>query len=103
MATKPKTDNTAMRELTQELLSEAERKGSASPKHKRLYLRIPSEQSRELPVVKAVLELFPGETQVVLFFSDTRLRRAAKASVAEPMLAEMRELLGAENVVLSDC
>ncbi|MBQ3072441.1 MAG: DNA polymerase III subunit alpha [Oscillospiraceae bacterium] len=92
-----------VRELTQELLNEAERKGSASPKNQRLYLRLPSEQSRELPVVKAVLELFPGETQVVLFFSDTRLRRAAKASVAEPMLAEMRELLGAENVVLSDC
>ena len=92
-----------VRELTQELLNEAERKGSASPQNKRLYLRLPSEQSRELPVVKAVLELFPGETQVVLFFSDTRLRRAAKASVAEPMLAEMRELLGAENVVLSDC
>ena len=92
-----------VRELTQEQLSEAERSGSAAPTRKRLYLRLPSEGSREYPVVKAVLELFPGETQIVLFFSDTRVKRATKASIAEPMLAEMRELLGAENVVLSDC
>ena len=92
-----------VRELTQEQLSAAEQAGSAAPKRKRLYLRLPSEESREYPVVKAVLELFPGETQIVLFFSDTRVKRATKASIAEPMIEEMRELLGAENVVLSDC
>ncbi|MDO4845961.1 MAG: DNA polymerase III subunit alpha, partial [Oscillospiraceae bacterium] len=92
-----------VRELSQDLLAQAEEAGSVKPTAKRLYLRLPSENSRAYPVVKAVLELFPGETQIVLFFRDTRVRRAAHASIAEPMLAEMRELLGEENVVLTDC
>ena len=92
-----------VRELSADLLKQAEQAGSVKPTAKRLYLRLPSENSKAYPVVKAVLELFPGETQIVLFFNDTRVRRAARASIAEPMLAEMRELLGEENVVLTDC
>ena len=36
-----------------------------------LYLRLPSEEDPRYPKVKAILNMFPGESQVVLFFADS--------------------------------
>ena len=48
----------------------------------------------------AVLHMFPGSMPVVLFFADTRLRRGAACLPDNDLFAELRELLGEENVVI---
>ena len=67
---------------------------------RKIYLRLPSENSPLYDKVKAILELFVGNTPVVLFFADTRLRRGTTCLPDEGMLMELRRLLGDENVVL---
>ena len=65
-----------------------------------LYLRLPSEQDPDYPKVRAVLNMFPGESPVILFFADTRVRRGTRCGFREPMLRELERRLGKENVVL---
>ena len=65
-----------------------------------LYLRLPGEGDPVYRKVKAILNMFPGENPVVLFFADTRLRRGTRAGLAEPMLRELENRLGKGNVVV---
>ncbi len=65
-----------------------------------LYLRLPSEQEARYSKVKAILKMFPGNDQVVLYFEDTKVRRGTKSYPDQRMLEELISLLGAENVVL---
>ena len=66
----------------------------------KLYLKLPSEHSLEFRKVKAIVNMFPGESDVVLYFADTKLRRGTRCLLAQPMLAELKNLLGEENVVV---
>ncbi len=65
-----------------------------------LYLRLPSENNKDYRKVKAILNMFPGEGAVVLFFADTRVRRGTRCVLDSRMLDELRSVLGSENVVL---
>ena len=65
-----------------------------------LYLKISSEQDPVYRKVKAILNMFPGESGVVLFFADTRLRRGTRCQFGESMLQELKNILGNANVVL---
>ena len=66
----------------------------------RLYLRFPSENSPLFARVKALFTLFPGESQVVLYFADTQRKLGAACLLHEALLAELSLLLGGENVVV---
>ena len=70
------------------------------PRQGTLYLRLPGEKGKLYPKVKAILNMFPGESRAVLFFEDTRARRGTVCSLADSMLAELKNLLGEGNVVL---
>ena len=48
----------------------------------------------------AIVNMFPGENGVVLYFADTGARRGARAALAEPMLQELKKQLGDGNVVV---
>ena len=65
-----------------------------------LYLRLPTEASPLFRKVKAILNMFPGNSQVVLYFADTKLRRGTRCALAQAMVTELRNVLGAENVVV---
>lgn len=65
-----------------------------------LYLRLPSESHPDVPKVKAILNMFPGDSQVVLFFADTRVRRGTRCDLMEKMIDELKNRLGEGNVVL---
>jgi len=65
-----------------------------------LYLRLPSEQDRIYPKIKAILNMFPGDSGVVLYFADTKQRRGTRCLLADGMLKELKNVLGNENVVL---
>ena len=66
----------------------------------KLYLKLASETTPEYRKVKAILNMFPGSSEVVLYFADTKMRRGTRCALAENMLSELKNLLGNENVVL---
>ena len=72
----------------------------AKPKHGTLYLRLPGEDEKLYPKVRAMLNMFPGDSGVVLYFADTKQRRGTRCVLMESLLRELKNLLGEENVVL---
>ena len=65
----------------------------------RLYLKLPSEDSLEYQKTRAILNMFPGSVQAVLYFADTGVRRGAGCTPEAVMLEELRALLGEGAVV----
>ena len=65
-----------------------------------LYLKISSEQDPVYRKIKAILNMFPGEYGVVLYFADTKFRRGTRCQFGESMLQELKNILGNANVVL---
>ena len=65
-----------------------------------LYLRLPGEADPAFRKVKAIINMFPGESKAVVYFADTKLRRGALCALDQRMLQELRNLLGNENVVI---
>ena len=65
-----------------------------------LYLRLPTESSPVQRKIRAILNMFPGENQAVLFFADTRVRRGTRCQLRQSMVEELRNVLGEANVVL---
>ena len=65
-----------------------------------LYLRLDSEDSAQYQPVKASLQMFPGETAVVLYFADTGVRRGTRCALDEQLLQRLKQLLGEGNIVL---
>ena len=65
-----------------------------------LYLQLSGEDDSRYRKVKAIVNMFPGEGIVKVFFADTRRMRGAKAAFDERMISELRNLLGESNVVL---
>ncbi len=65
-----------------------------------LYLRLPSEQGSLYPKVRAILNMFPGDSGAVLFFADTRARRGTRCELRDTMLCELKKVLGEANVVI---
>ena len=65
-----------------------------------LYLKLSSEQDPNYRKVRAILNMFPGESPAVLFFADTRVRRGTRCMLARRMIDELKRDLGEANVVL---
>ena len=65
-----------------------------------LYLRLPSEEDPVYAKIKAILNMFPGSNPVVLYFTDSGVRRGTRCALYKTMLAELRSVLGDSNVVL---
>ena len=70
------------------------------PQNGTLYLRLPGEEGRLYPKIRAILNMFPGSNPAVLYFADTRRRRGTRCALAESMLRELTSVLGNENVVV---
>ena len=66
----------------------------------KLYLQLAGESDPRYRKVKAILNMFPGDGQVVILLADTRMRRGTQASFDERMLYELKNVLGDSNVVL---
>ena len=65
-----------------------------------LYLRLPTEEGRLFGKVKAILNMFPGSSNVVVYFADTKQRRGTKCSLDSRMIQELNHVLGQDNVVI---
>ena len=65
-----------------------------------LYLQLTGEGDPRYRKVRAIVNMFPGDGIVKVFFADTRKMRGARAAFDSRMVAELRRVLGDENVVL---
>ncbi len=65
-----------------------------------LYLKLPTEEGSLFPKIKAILNMFPGECNVVVYFADTKLRRGTRCTLDRGMIKELSDVLGKENVVV---
>ena len=65
-----------------------------------LYMKINSEADPAYRKVKAILNMFPGDNSVVLYFADTKIRRGTRCSFGQAMIDELKNLLGNANVVI---
>ncbi|MBQ8358734.1 MAG: DNA polymerase III subunit alpha, partial [Oscillospiraceae bacterium] len=65
-----------------------------------LYLRLPNESDPMFRKVKAIINMFPGDSKAVVYFADTKLRRGAQCALDSRMLKELKDLLGESNVVV---
>ena len=73
---------------------------SPAPPARTLYLRVPSANGPSMAHVRRVLFMFEGNTSPVkIRLSDTGKLLGAVCDVREPLLRELREKLGEENVV----
>lgn len=70
------------------------------PQPEKLYLKIPTEASEADKKTRAILNMFPGQMQAVLYYADSGIRRGTSCSVREDMLRELQNLLGESCVVL---
>ena len=65
-----------------------------------LYLRLATQDGPEFSKIRAILNMFPGKTKVVVYFADTKLRRGTTCKIDKRMMKELTSLLGQENVVI---
>jgi len=65
-----------------------------------LWLQLSGEDDPRYRKVRAIVNMFPGESAVKVFFADTRKLRGAKASLDSRMIEELKNLLGESNVVV---
>ena len=70
------------------------------PQGSTLYLRLPNEDCREFRKIKAIVNMFPGDGQVIVFFADTRKRMGVRCMLHGSMIGELKRRLGEENVIL---
>lgn len=70
------------------------------PKNGTLYLRLPTEEGPLFGKIRAILNMFPGSSQVVVYFADTKQRRGSTCALDSRMLAELNTVLGQDNVVI---
>lgn len=65
-----------------------------------LYLKLSGETDPNYRKIRAIVNMFPGNSTVKVFFADTRKMRGAQAELDERMLRELEKVLGRENVVI---
>ena len=65
-----------------------------------LYLQLTGESDPRYRKVRAIVNMFPGDGIVKVFFADTRKMRGARAAFDSRMVEELKNVLGNENVVL---
>ena len=87
------SEMTDMPESGQQLRSQPAQQGT-------LWLQLPCVEDHRLKKVKAIVNMFPGNSVVKIFLADTRKIMGGRATLDERMLQELRNLLGTENIVV---
>ena len=63
-------------------------------------MQLEGESDPKFRKVRAIVNMFPGDGVVKVFFADTRKLMGTKAGLDSAMLDELKNLLGESNVVL---
>ena len=65
-----------------------------------LYLKFPSLEDKAIRHMKLVFSMFPGNTPVKMVMADTRKVYGTQVLLHRALIAEAKEVLGEENVVI---
>ncbi len=71
----------------------------AKPLQGTLYLKLETD-GPEFVKVRAMVNMFPGDSPVVVYFADTKQRRGARCALDSRLVKELTDLLGQGNVVV---
>ena len=66
----------------------------------KIYVRLPKQGDPKYDRVALILKMFPGNGKIIAYFEDTKKQFAAPCLVHEALIDELREIAGAENVVV---
>jgi len=69
-------------------------------KQKKLYVRLQNADDPAYAKIKLILNMFPGEEQMVVYLKDEDKRLSTRCILHPALVAELGEMLGAENVVI---
>jgi DNA polymerase-3 subunit alpha len=67
---------------------------------KKLYVRLERADDPAYARIKLILNMFPGEEQMVLYLKDEDKRLSTRCVIHPALVAELGEMLGAENVIV---
>ena len=67
---------------------------------KTLYIRIPSEEGRELKHIKLLLKMFPGREKAVIYCEKEKKKLGAHCVIHEVLTSELEEVFGSSNIVI---
>ncbi len=65
-----------------------------------LWLKLESQSDPRYGKVRAIVNMFPGNSEVRVFFADIRKMSGARATLDSRMITELKNVLGEENVVV---
>jgi len=66
----------------------------------KLWVKLPSRFDPALRRIELVLKMFPGQQQMILWCEREKKRIGARCLIHESLVAELKEMLGEENVVI---
>ncbi len=64
----------------------------------KLWVRLPGQSARVMRRIELLLEMFPGEDKLILYFSDSGRRLGASCLVHPALVEELKGMAGEENV-----
>ncbi|HBR09385.1 MAG TPA: DNA polymerase III subunit alpha [Clostridiales bacterium] len=67
---------------------------------RKLWVRLPSRDCAQFRRIELLLEMFPGDDRMIIFFEDTKKRLGAECVIHDALVAELREMLGEKSVVI---
>ncbi len=70
------------------------------PRTSKLYLKLRNEGCREFNKTRCVLNMFPGNTPVVLYIEETKKKVGTTCLLRDDLISELKAILGGENVVI---
>ena len=73
-------------------------RGAGTPP--KLWVKLASESDPALGRIELILKMFPGTQQMIIYCDKEKKRIGAKCVIHEALVAELREMLGSDNVVV---
>jgi len=70
------------------------------PKEPKLWVKLKSTEDPMLRRIKLILNMFPGKQQIIIYCEKEKKRIGASCIIHEAFVEELKDLLGAENVVV---
>ena len=83
-------------------VSENSKSRPHNPSSRKLYIRIPSEESPVFRRISLILTMFPGNDPLVIWCEKENKRLGTRCLFHESLLLELKELLGEQNVVMKE-
>ena len=74
--------------------------GEEAHKNDKIYVRLQKQGDPRYERIALILTMFPGNGKIVAYFEDSKKQFAASCLVHDALIGELREILGAENVVV---